>query len=45
MKVAKDKEARLVTFDFSGSFMKWMRNLAPGILEKILYKKLYHDFH
>jgi len=45
MKVAQDKDARLVTFDFSGFFMKWMRNLAPWLLEKILYKKLYHDFH
>ncbi len=44
MKTAMDREARLVTFDRSGRFVKWMRNLAPGLLEKILHKKLYHDF-
>ncbi len=45
MKSAKDKNARLVTIDGSGFIMKWMRNFAPGFLEKILFKKLYHDFH
>lgn len=34
-----------ITMDFSGRFVKWMRTLAPSLLNKILYKKLYHDFH
>lgn len=42
--VAERKEARLVTFNFSGRFVNWMRILAPRFLEKILYKKLSHDF-
>ncbi len=42
--VAKDKEARLVTFNLSGKFLEWMRFFSPKFLEKILYKKLYDDF-
>jgi len=45
MSSAQDKNARLVTMDKSGFFLKWMRNFAPAFLEKILFKKLYHDFH
>jgi dehydrogenase/reductase SDR family protein 7B len=45
MKVATDQNARLVTMDFTGFFLKWMRNIAPASLEKILFKKLYDDFH
>ncbi|XDD48374.1 SDR family NAD(P)-dependent oxidoreductase [Leptospira sp. WS39.C2] len=44
MKVAKEKEARLVTFNLSGKFLEWMRFFSPKFLEKILYKKLYNDF-
>ncbi|EMJ87578.1 SDR family NAD(P)-dependent oxidoreductase [Leptospira meyeri] len=44
MSVAKDKEARLVTFNLSGKFLEWMRFFSPKFLEKILYKKLYEDF-
>lgn len=44
MEVAKDKEARLVTFNLSGKFLEWMRFFSPKFLEKILYKKLYNDF-
>jgi len=45
MKAATNQNDRLVTIDFTGFFVKWMRNFAPGSLEKILFKKLYHDFH
>jgi len=45
MKSAKDKNAKLVTIDRTGFFVKWMRNLSPDFLEKILFKKLYNDFH
>lgn len=44
LKVAEDKEARLVTFNLSGKFLEWMRFFSPKFLEKILYKKLYDDF-
>jgi len=45
MQAATKKNAKLLTIDNSGFFLKWMRNIAPSILEKILFKKLYHDFH
>lgn len=44
MEVAEDKEARLVTFNSSGRFMKWLRFFSPKFLEKTMYKKLKHDF-
>lgn len=45
MKTASEEQPRLVTMDMSGFFLKWMRNLSPSLLEKILFKKLYRDFH
>lgn len=42
---AEDPASKLVIIDKSGFFVKWMRVLAPSFLEKILFKKLYHDFH
>ena len=42
---AEDPSARLIIIDKSGFFVKWMRLFAPAFLEKILFKKLYHDFH
>jgi NAD(P)-dependent dehydrogenase (short-subunit alcohol dehydrogenase family) len=45
MKSATNPKARLVTIDSTGFFLKWMRNIAPAYLEKILFKKLYEDFH
>ncbi|MGJ4748037.1 SDR family oxidoreductase [Leptospira sp. SA-E8] len=41
----EDPNSRLVVMDKSGFFMKWMRNISPSFLEKVLYKKLYKDFH
>ncbi len=41
----EDPNSRLVIIDKSGFFVKWMRNIAPAFLEKILFKKLYKDFH
>jgi short-subunit dehydrogenase len=41
---AEDPNSRLVIIDKSGFFVKWMRNLAPAFLEKVLRKKLHHDF-
>ncbi|MCB1159688.1 MAG: SDR family NAD(P)-dependent oxidoreductase [Leptospiraceae bacterium] len=45
IKAVEDPNARLVTMDRSGIFVKWMRLFAPALLEKILFKKLYKDFH
>ncbi len=45
IKACENPSSRLVTFDKSGYFVKWMRLFAPALLEKILFKKLYHDFH
>ncbi|TGK01963.1 SDR family NAD(P)-dependent oxidoreductase [Leptospira langatensis] len=41
----EDPNSRLVVMDKSGWFLKWMRNISPSFLEKVLYKKLYKDFH
>lgn len=41
----ENPRSRLVTFDKSGKFVKWMRLFAPALLEKIIFKKLYKDFH
>ena len=38
------KRRGILPMDATGRFVKWMRTLAPGILEKVLYKKLYKDF-
>lgn len=35
----------VLAMDFSGHFVKWMRTLAPGLLQKILHRKLHRDFH
>lgn len=45
VKACEDPNSRLVTMDKSGNFVKWMRLFAPAILEKVLFKKLYKDFH
>lgn len=45
IKAVEDPDSRLVTMDRSGIFVKWMRLFAPAQLEKILFKKLYKDFH
>ena len=42
---AEDSNSRLVIIDKSGFFVKWMRLFSPAFLEKVLFKKLYHDFH
>lgn len=44
LKIAEDKEARLVTINSSGRFLNWLRLFAPKFLEKTMYKKLKHDF-
>ncbi|MCB1177501.1 MAG: SDR family NAD(P)-dependent oxidoreductase [Leptospiraceae bacterium] len=45
IKAVENPNSRLVTIDKSGNFVKWMRLFAPSILEKVLFKKLYNDFH
>lgn len=45
IKAVENPNSRLVTFDKSGRLVKWLRLFAPAFLEKILFKKLYHDFH
>lgn len=42
--VEKGKNGLLV-MDRSGRLMNWLRVLAPKILEKVMYRKLYQDFH
>ncbi|MCB1191257.1 MAG: SDR family NAD(P)-dependent oxidoreductase [Leptospiraceae bacterium] len=45
MRAVENPNSRLVTFDKSGKFVKWLRLFAPGFLERFLFKKLYDDFH
>lgn len=45
IQAAENPKARLVTIDPSGFVMKTLRLFAPGLLEKIMYQKLYKDFH
>jgi short-subunit dehydrogenase len=45
IKAVENPNSRLVTMDKSGNFVKWMRLFAPALLEKIIFKKLYDDFH
>lgn len=45
IEAAENPNSRLVIIDKSGFFVKWMRVIAPSFLERILFKKLYHDFH
>jgi NAD(P)-dependent dehydrogenase (short-subunit alcohol dehydrogenase family) len=45
VRACENPNSRLVTMDKSGNFVKWMRLFAPSLLEKILFKKLYNDFH
>ncbi len=45
MDSVEDPNSRLVVMDKSGLFLKWMRNISPAFLEKVLFKKLYKDFH
>ena len=44
IKAAEDPDSKLVIIDKSGFFVKWMRLLSPSLLERILFKKLRHDF-
>jgi NAD(P)-dependent dehydrogenase (short-subunit alcohol dehydrogenase family) len=45
VKACENPNSRLVTMDKSGFFVKWLRLLSPALLERIIFKKLYHDFH
>ncbi|MEM7184756.1 MAG: SDR family NAD(P)-dependent oxidoreductase, partial [Spirochaetota bacterium] len=45
LQAVQNPNSRLVVMDRSGFFVKWLRNLAPAFLERVLYKKLYKDFH
>lgn len=45
IRAVENPNSRLVTFDKSGKFVKWLRLFAPGFLERFLFKKLYNDFH
>lgn len=45
IKAMENPNSRLVTMDKSGIVVKWLRLFAPAFLEKILFKKLYNDFH
>lgn len=41
----ENPNSRLVTIDRSGFAMKVLRLFSPALLERIMYKKLYKDFH
>ncbi|PJZ70733.1 3-ketoacyl-ACP reductase [Leptospira perolatii] len=41
----ENKNSRLVLIDSSGFLLKWLRTVWPALLERILFKKLYKDFH
>ncbi|PJZ57129.1 SDR family NAD(P)-dependent oxidoreductase [Leptospira barantonii] len=45
IEAVEDPGSKLVIMDSSGFFLKWLRNIAPGFLERTLFKKLYKDFH
>lgn len=45
IQAVENPNSRLVVMDKSGLFLKWMRNISPSFLEKVLFKKLYKDFH
>ncbi|TGK20157.1 SDR family NAD(P)-dependent oxidoreductase [Leptospira fluminis] len=45
IRAVEDPNSRLVVMDKSGFFLKWMRNISPSFLEKVLFQKLYKDFH
>jgi NAD(P)-dependent dehydrogenase (short-subunit alcohol dehydrogenase family) len=45
MKAVEKPSSRLVMIDKSGRFVNWMRVISPRFLEKVLFKKLYKDFH
>ena len=45
LNAVEDKNSRLVTMDKSGFFVKVLRLFAPAFLEKVMFKKLYKDFH
>ncbi|EPG65955.1 SDR family oxidoreductase [Leptospira wolffii] len=45
IEAVENPKSRLVVMDKSGLFLKWMRNISPSFLEKVLFKKLYKDFH
>ncbi len=45
IQAVENPDSRLVTIDTSGLAMKVLRLFAPSLLEKIMYRKLYKDFH
>jgi NAD(P)-dependent dehydrogenase (short-subunit alcohol dehydrogenase family) len=45
LEAVENKKSRLVTIDKSGFAMKVLRLFNPALLERILFKKLYKDFH
>jgi short-subunit dehydrogenase len=45
LNAVENKNSRLVTMDKSGFFVKLLRLFAPAFLERVMFKKLYKDFH
>lgn len=45
IRAVENPNSRLVTIDKSGLAMKVLRLFSPKTLERIMHKKLYHDFH
>jgi NAD(P)-dependent dehydrogenase (short-subunit alcohol dehydrogenase family) len=45
IQATENPKSRLVTIDKSGFAMKVLRLFSPKTLEKIMFKKLYKDFH
>lgn len=45
LNAVENKNSRLVIIDKSGFFVKVLRLFAPSFLEKVMFKKLYKDFH
>jgi NAD(P)-dependent dehydrogenase (short-subunit alcohol dehydrogenase family) len=45
LEAVENPKSKLVTIDKSGFAMKLLRLISPNTLEKIMFKKLYKDFH
>lgn len=45
LEAVENPKSKLVTIDKSGFAMKLLRLVSPSTLEKIMFKKLYKDFH
>lgn len=45
LEAVENPKSKLVTIDKSGFAMKLLRLISPNTLERIMFKKLYKDFH